>query len=200
MPNSLIVVDDASLAHSRFTYEEAAVRLAVDTWAAATSDPQSPRFVDLCRDKTRVALAFFEHVRKHPATVTPADVQAWQRELTRRGLAASTIYQHASILSSFYCWALTESSLARDIRANPVTLARPKAPKPYESKQTKALSDDEVRRLYEAVLARAQSDDEQDARIGKRDYALLLLYLYTGLRRRELIQLRWVISSLSTTA
>jgi integrase len=191
MTDSLIVVDDAPLAHSLFVYDEAAVRMAVDTWAAATSDPQSPRFLDLCRDKTRVVLAFFDHIRQHPAAVTPADVQAWQRELRGRGLASSTIYQHASFLSSFYRWALTELSLARDIRANPVTLARPKAPKPYQSKQTKALSDDEVRRLYEAVLARAHSDDEQDARIGKRDYALLLLYLYTGLRRRELIQLRW---------
>jgi integrase/recombinase XerC len=191
MPNSLIVADDAPLAHSRFAYDEAAVCMAADTWAAATSDPQSPRFVDLCRDKTRVVLAFFDHIRRHPATIAPADVQAWQRELARRGLAASTIYQHASFLSSFYRWALSEPTLARDIRANPVTLARPKALKPYQSKQTKALSDDEVRRLYEAVLARTHSDDSQEALIGKRDYALLLMYLYTGLRRRELIQLRW---------
>jgi integrase len=191
MAESLIVADDASLDRGRFVYDEATVCIAVDTWAAATSDPDSPRFLDLCRDKTRVVLAFFDHIHKHPATVTPADVQAWQRELKRRHLAVSTIYQHASFLSSFYRWALSEPSLARDIRANPVTLARPKAPRPYQSKQTKALSDDEVRRLYEAVRTRAQSDDDQEARIGKRDYALLLLYLYTGLRRRELIQLRW---------
>src|SRR5262249_43629313 len=85
----------------------------------------------------------------------------------------------------------SEPSLARDIRANPVTLARPKAPKAYQSKQTRALSDDEVQRLYAAVRARAASDEPEEALIGKRDYALLLLYLYTGLRRREIIQLRW---------
>jgi integrase len=72
-----------------------------------------------------------------------------------------------------------------------VTLARPKAPKPYQSKQTKSLSDDEVQRLYAAVRTRAASDESEEALIGKRDYALLLLYLYTGLRRREIIQLRW---------
>jgi integrase len=72
-----------------------------------------------------------------------------------------------------------------------VILARPKAPKPYQSKQTKSLSDDEVQRLYAAVRARAASDEPDEALIGKRDYALLLLYLYTGLRRREIIQLRW---------
>ena len=114
--------------------------------------PESPRFLDVCRDKTRVVLAFFDHARKHPASMTPTDVQAWQRELRRRDLAESTIYQHSSFLSSFYRWALSEPSLARDIRANPVTLARPKAPKPYQSKQTKALSDDEVQRLYAVIL------------------------------------------------
>jgi integrase len=191
MADLLLIASDAPLDRGRFGYDEAAVCMAVDTWAAATSDPESPRYLDLCRDKTRVVLAFFDHTRKHPATVNPADVQAWQRDLRRRNLAESTIYQHASFLSSFYRWALTEPSLARDIRANPVTLARPKAPRPYQSKQTKALSDDEVRRLYTAVLERAQRDDPQEALIGKRDYALLLLYLYTGLRRRELIQLRW---------
>jgi integrase len=191
MTDALIISGDAPLDRPAYRYDEAAVCMAVDTWAEATSDPDSPRVPDLRRDKTRVVLAFFDQVHKHPAMVTPADVQAWQRELKRRHLAASTIYQHASFLSSFYRWALSEPSLARDIRANPVTLARPKAPRPYQSKQTKALSDDEIRRLYQAVLARAQSDDDHQAQIGKRDYALLLLYLYTGLRRRELIQLRW---------
>lgn len=144
MTDALIVADDAPLDRPRFIYDQAAVRIAVDTWAAATSDPDSRRLLDLCRDKTRVVLAFFEHIRQHPAAVTPAGVQAWQRELRRRGLAESTIYQHASFLSSFYRWALSEPSLARDIRANPVTLARPKAPKPYQSNQTKSLSDDEA--------------------------------------------------------
>jgi integrase/recombinase XerD len=191
MSDSLIVTDNAPLDRGRFVYDEAAMGLAVDTWAAATSDPASPRFPDLRRDKTRVVLAFFDHIHKHPASVTPADVQAWQRALRRRDLAESTIYQHSSFLSSFYRWSLSEPSLARDIRANPVTLARPKAPRPYQSKQTKALSDDEVRRLYAVILERTQSDDLEEALIGKRDYALLLLYLYTGLRRREIIQLRW---------
>jgi len=191
MTTSLTVTDDAPLDRPRFVYDEAAVCMAVDTWATATSDPDSPRFLDLCRDKTRVVLAFFDHIHTHPASVTPTDVQTWQRELRRRQLAESTIYQHSSFLSSFYRWALSEPSLARDIRANPVTLARPKAPKPYQSKQTKALSDDEVRRLYDVILVRTQSDDLDEALIGKRDYALLLLYLYTGLRRREIIQLRW---------
>src|SRR5690349_10264039 len=84
MTDALIVAKDAPLDRPRFVYDEAAVCMAVDTWAAATSDPDSPRFLDLRRDKTRVVLAFFDHTRRHPAAVTPADVQSWQRELRGR--------------------------------------------------------------------------------------------------------------------
>jgi integrase len=191
MTDSIVLPSVAYPTRPARYYDESALCLAVDTWAEATSDPASPRSLDLRRDKARVVLGFFDRVRTHPASVTPPDVQVWQHDLRRRGLAQSTIYQHSSFLSSFYRWAMSEPSLERDIRANPVTLARPKAPKPYQSAQTKALSDTEVQRLYDAVLARARSDDAQEALIGKRDYALLLLYLYTGLRRREIIQLRW---------
>lgn len=191
MTDALVISSDALPSRASLLYNEAAVCGAVDTWAEATSDPKSPRFLDLRRDKTRVVLDFFDLLRKHPAAVTPSDVQTWQHALRRRDLAESTIYTHVSFLSSFYRWAQQEPSLARDIRANPVTLARPKAPRPYQSKQTKALSDAEVQRLYDTILTRAQSEDPQEALIGKRDYALILLYLYTGLRRREIIQLCW---------
>lgn len=172
-------------------YDADAICMAVDSWAEASTDASSPRALDLRRDKTRVALDFFEHAEKHPAAVTPADVQAWQRALRQRGRAESTIYQHSCLLSSFYSWALREPALARAIRANPVTLARPKAPKPYQSQATKALTDDEVERLLEAARKCAAGEDATTALIGRRDYALLLLYFYTGLRRRELIQLHW---------
>ena len=188
----IVSVDEAGLpAAANLVYDEAALCLAVDAWAEATSDPSSPRVLDLRRDKTRTVLTFFDFCHKHPATVSPLDVQAWQRALKRSGRKESTIYQHTSLLSSFYRWAMQDKALAQQIRSNPVTLARPKAPKPYQSAKTKALNDDDVRRLLDVLRARAASDDPRGALIGKRDYALFLLYLYTGLRRREVIQLRW---------
>ena len=39
MPDSLITADEAPLDRPAYSYDEAALCLAVDTWAAATSDP-----------------------------------------------------------------------------------------------------------------------------------------------------------------
>jgi integrase len=73
---------------------------------------------------------------------------------------------------------MKDSEVGRHVRRNPARPARPKAPKPYQTESVKALSDEEVRALVGAVRRRAQTGDM----VGKRDYALLLLYLATGLR------------------
>ena len=73
------------------------------------------------------------------------------------------------------------------IHSNPVKLARPKAPKAYQTEGTQALDDDEVRALVRVIKTRADSGSI----VGKRDLAMLLLYLLTGMRRREVAQLRW---------
>jgi integrase/recombinase XerD len=78
------------------------------------------------------------------------------------------------------------SEVGQHVRRNPARLARPKAPKPYQTESVKAMSDEELRALVSAVRGRAQAGEV----VGKRDYALLLLYLATGLRRNEAIGLR----------
>jgi integrase len=80
---------------------------------------------------------------------------------------------------------MKDPEVRQHVRRNPARLARPKAPKAYQTESVKALSDEEVRRLVGAVRRRAQAGDI----VGKRDYALLLLYLATGLRRGEAIGL-----------
>jgi integrase len=72
------------------------------------------------------------------------------------------------------------------VKTNPALLARPKRPKPYQSGSTKSLTDEEMNRLLASVKSRADAGSVT----AKRDYALLLLYFLTGLRRRELISLR----------
>ena len=106
--------------------------------------------------------------------------------LGREGISAGTGYQHACLLSSFYSWAMRDPEVGRCVRRNPARLARPRAPKPYQTEGVKALSDEEVGALVAAVRRRAQSGDL----VGKRNYALLLPYLATGLRRPEAIGLR----------
>jgi integrase len=158
---------------------------AVSLWASATTG-ESERRQDLLRDKQRIVLSFFKHAGKLPGEVEPGDVQSWLRELEERGVKAGTTYQHACLLSSFYSWALKDPEVGQHVRRNPARMARPRAPKPYQTESVKALSDEEVGALVSLVRRRAQAGDL----VGKRDYALLLLYLATGLRRQEAISLR----------
>src|SRR5215216_2137587 len=164
---------------------QVALRGAVSLWASATTS-EGERRADLLRDKQRIVLSFFRRTGKLPSDVEPADVQGWLRDLGGEGISAGTCYQHACLLSSFYSWAMKDPEVGRRVRRNPARWARPKAPKPYQTESVKALSDEEVAALVAAVRGRARAGDV----VAKRDLALLLLYLATGLRRREAIGLR----------
>ena len=164
-----------------------ALRNAIDLWADATTDSTSSRRNDLLRDKRRAILGFFDFVQKHPAAVTPMDVATWQANLESRGLSHSTVYGNISKLSSFYEWALHDPSLRQIIVANPVDLSRPKAPRAYQSESTKSLDDEDAVALLSIVKTKADSGDVTS----KRDFALLLLFLETGMRRAEVIGLKW---------
>ena len=104
----------------------------------------------------------------------------------RRGLRPATVYARVSRVSAFYRWLMGDPQLSRFIRSNPAAQARPRYPRPYQSESTKALSDDEMNSLLEAVRRLAEGGNV----VGKRDYALLLFYFLTGLRRSEVIGLR----------
>ncbi|MDT4953725.1 MAG: integrase/recombinase XerD [Acidobacteriota bacterium] len=162
-----------------------ALKSAISLWASATTS-ESERRADLLRDKQRIVLSFFRHTGKLPSEVEPSDVQQWLRDLEEKGISPGTTYQHACLLSSFYSWAIRDPEIGQHLRGNPARLARPKAPKPYQTESVKAMSDEEVQALVATVRRRALKDDL----VGKRDYALLLMYLATGLRRSEIISLR----------
>lgn len=167
------------------TEVQAVLQSAVSLWASATTS-EGKRRRDLLRDKQRIVLSFFRDTNKLPSEVEPSDVQCWLRDLEEKGISPATVYQKACLLSSFYSWAMKDPEVGRRIRLNPARLARPKAPKPYQTESVSALSDDEVSALVSAVRRHAEAGDV----VGKRDYALLLLYLATGLRRSEAISLR----------
>lgn len=160
---------------------------AVDLWADATTDAASDRRRDLLRDKRHALLAFLTSAGKLPEQVRPADVKAWQAALEQRGLSPASVYARVSRVSSFFRWAMQDQTLADRIRRNPVDLARPKAPRAYQSESTQALDDDTVRQLLAVV--RGQADGGSIT--AKRDYALLLVFFLTGLRRNEVLRLRW---------
>lgn len=166
--------------------DEIALRNAVALWAETTTDGSSDRCHDLRRDKRLAVLSFFRFVAKHPAEVLPGDVQRWRAELESRGLRQNTLYAKVSRLSSFYGWLMKDPILGPHVTTNPALLARPKRPKPYQSGSTKSLTDEEMNRLLKSVRSKADAGSVS----AKRDYALLLLYFLTGLRRRELITLK----------
>jgi site-specific recombinase XerD len=159
---------------------------AIALWADATTDAVSSRRQDLLRDKQQAVISFFDFVAKHPAEVTPIDVKQWQAVLESYGLKATTIYWKISRISSFYTWAMALPELKELIRDNPARLARPRAPKAYQTERARSLDDDQLQELIYVVRRRAESSDI----VGKRDYALLLLYVLTGMRRQEIISLR----------
>jgi site-specific recombinase XerD len=169
---------------------------AVELWAQAKSDPTSKRYHDLLRDKQQALLAdgekgacagFFMLIRKTPDQVTVQDIVEWQLYLDDMNLAPASIYARLSRLSSFYEWLMTEPRFKAYIHTNPVKLARPKAPKAYQTPKSQALLDDEARDLLAVVRHEATRDNLS----AKRDYALLRFYFATGKRREEIIGLHW---------
>src|SRR5215211_6947589 len=147
---------------------EFALRTALHLWATATTDPESHCRRDLLRAKQQAAADFFSHCGKLPGEVRPDDVEAWRKSLEERGFKPATIYARLSRLSSFYEWAMRDPQLAGLVEKNPVRLARPKAPKAYQTESVKSLDDEQVSKLLTWVRERAVLGDV----VGKRDYAL----------------------------
>ena len=165
---------------------QAALRNALRLWAEAVTSASTQRRDELLHYKQKVVAAFFAFINKHPAAISPIDVERWRDDLKSQGLKPTTIYTRVCFLSSFFEWALRATALKEQITRNPVRLAMPKAPKPYQTESTKSWTDDELQRIVEVVRIKAEAGDI----VGKRDYALLLFYLVTGMRRQEVIGLR----------
>ena len=163
-----------------------AVRNAAAIWSDATTGPSSPRRHDIRRDKQNAVISFFTHTGKDLPDITSLDVKSWQESLEGKGLARTTVYYRLCHLSSFYSWAQNHPTIGKYVTSNPVRLAHPKAPKAYQTESVKALTDEEFIALLSAVRSRAATGEV----VGKRDYALLLFYVATGMRRAEVIGLR----------
>ncbi len=169
---------------------------AVELWADARTDAASKRRHDLLRDKYNALLGdgkdgtaagFFVFSGTPVEKVSPSHVKRWQEYMEDMELSVASVYARVSRLSSFYDWLMTEPRFRDVVTANPVKLARPKAPKAYQSDKAKALSDEDARTLLAYVKEKSLGDDLS----AKRDYALLRFYFATGKRRSEIIDLRW---------
>jgi integrase/recombinase XerD len=192
MPDDLVLAPAAS-------FKAPAVLSVVHAWAKQSTDPASPTHAMTVQVKTNIVMGCLDFCGKPPAAVTPHDILHYQAELETSHLKPATIYTYLQHVSSFYTWAMKVPGLQEVIKDNPVRLVRPTAPKPYSSEKTKALSDEQVAELVGLVQARADAElppeptdiDVMRRIVAKRDLAILLLFLTTGMRRREIIQLRW---------
>lgn len=162
-----------------------ALLAALEAWAEKTTGALSYKREDLRRDKLASVRGFFAFAGKHPFQVAPSDCLAWRRRLEKL-YKPNTVYARLSRLSSFYKWLLSDPVLGKRLRSNPVLLARPKCPPPYQAESSKSLTDQEMNRLLGVVKKEADGGSV----VGKRDYALLLLYFLSGLRRSEIISMR----------
>jgi integrase len=165
---------------------QAALRNAFRLWAEAVTSATTHRRDELLLYKQKVVDTFFAFAGKRPAEISPLDVEQWREKLKEQGLRPSTIYARICFLSSFFEWAMRTPSLKDYIGSNPARLAMPKPPKPYQTESTKSWTDEELHSIVDIVRAKAEAGDI----VGKRDYALLLFYLVTGMRRQEVIGLR----------
>lgn len=163
-----------------------ALQNAFRLWAEAVTSASTHRRDELLQYKQKVVDAFFLYAGKHPADVSPLDVENWREKLKEQGLSTNTVYARLCFLSSFFEWAMRTPALKEYIGSNPARLAMPKPPRPYQTESTKSWTDQELQSIVDVVRAKAEAGDI----VGKRDYALLLFYLVTGMRREEVIGLR----------
>ncbi len=160
---------------------------AVKAWAYASVNHQLERSPDIARDKLRAVREFFAHADKEPGLVTPLDVQAWQERLRRRKLAPATVYLYTAHLSAFFEWLKKQPEIGEYLRFNPARVAFPRRPAAYTSDQATALSDQALDRLWQTIERAAAADRDV---IAIRDYALFRLFMASGMRRSEILNLR----------
>jgi len=165
---------------------QAALRHALRLWSEASTASSTERREEIQSYKQKVVSSFFTFVKKHPGEISALDVEEWRKSLEAAGLKPNTVYARVCFISSFFEWAMRDPSLREYIRNNPARLALPKAPKAYQTESVKAWTDEELQAIVNVVNEKAESGDI----VGKRDYALLLFYLVTGMRRQEVMSLR----------
>ena len=155
-----------------------------DDYALATVSQTLDRAKDIMRDKKRVINTFFTLIKKEPDEIQTADVRTWYQTLLDRNLSENYIYASLSHLSGYFEWLRSLPEFTHFIKANPVRPVMPKAPKKYNSPRIKSLTDEEISKLW-LYIENLAADDKN--LVAVRDYAILRMFMATGMRRAEII-------------
>lgn len=168
-------------------------------FAESTTSQKLKRVRDIRRDKIAAVTSFFTLIEKSPDKVLVSDINKWHQWLLEsgngrtkqnnqisRGLEETTIYTRFSHLSAYFEWLRKLPEFAGFLPINPVRLAMPKPPKKYNSPKAKALTDEELSKLWLYLETLAKDDKNLPA---VRDYAIFRLFMATGMRREEIINI-----------
>jgi integrase len=128
---------------------------------------------------TRHILPFFKDYRIQK--ITTGIINDYIMEKTKAEVASNTLIQHKSIIHSVLEAAISEGIIGSNPTSNAITITRRKTEKSI-------LSEEEMTRLLQAFQERNQ---KKDPRQYKQIYHLVLLALATGMRRGELLGLKW---------
>jgi site-specific recombinase XerD len=127
----------------------------------------------------RVVREFFRFTgSRHPAEITPVDVQRWRDQLIAQKKSASTVAFKLSIVRSLFDYLQAGNYVTR----NPALSKLVPPPAVSEDLRGRALTSKEVRYVL--------SGPDREKADGARDYALLLLMLRTSIRVSEACNLR----------
>lgn len=108
--------------------------------------------------------------------ITTEDIQAWMRILAEDGLSHNTIKDRKGTLGRIFDSAVEKELISK----NPAKSKRLYIPG-YDSEGTQALSMEEYKRLMDLL----------PSVVDNRKQLLLSLFIYTGMRRSEVLGLRW---------
>lgn len=145
----------------------------VESMVAFVANKNSPRTHRVYR---LVLNQFFTFVAKHPRDVKQSDMIRYRHYLDHLGRASSTIRQHLAAISGYYAFCIS-----RDLTIyNPVTGVNRPSVNAYTSATW-------LNRTQAKFLL---SQPNRNTVKGKRDYAILLILLLTGLRRSELVNIK----------
>lgn len=110
-----------------------------------------------------------------------ADLRVWLNSLENRGLSAATRAHKVSTIKAFYKYLVKMEIIDR----NPSeSLEAPKLPK----KQPKVISMDDAKNLVSSVDY--LNSEEPKHMTSFRDYAIVSTFLFTGVRREELVNIK----------
>jgi len=131
---------------------------------------------------------FLTDYGRHPSEAGGVEVEAWITQMETEGKTPATIAARLSAVSSFYCYCRDKFTLqgpdGREVTLidyNPVD--RAERPRVNRYGRAQKVSPGEVPLLLAAP--------DRGTLQGKRDYSLLVAYVYTGRRLSELARLTW---------